>query len=207
MTENEIKKIESYIKRIKDKLLEYKKGEIIQEEKKDIYLTSNNDIFIIENELNMKIIELKEKLDELKLIENQNEEEKEFLLNKIKKYCNILTNGKFDKKYIDTEDIIEEDKYEDITKSFSNSFINKTQENNISYDDGNTPSLIHKKNKEKNILQLNQNFNFNINVNINLNHNDDNDNILKNNYPQKKRKNTFKKIQKVDLENFNSKME
>jgi hypothetical protein len=155
----------------------------------------------------MKIIELKEKLDELKLIENQNEEEKEFLLNKIKKYCNILENGKFDKKYIDTEDIIEEDKYEDITKSFSNSFINKTQENNISYDDGNTPSLIHKKNKEKNILQLNQNFNFNINVNINLNHNDDNDNILKNNYPQKKRKNVFKKIQKVDLENFNSKME
>ena len=207
MTENEIKKIESYIKRIKDKLLEYKKAEIIQEEKKDIYLTSNNDIFIIENELNMKIIELKEKLDELKLIENQNEEEKAFLLNKIKKYCNILANGKFDKKYIDTEDIIEEDKYEDITKSFSNSFINKTQENNISYDDGNTPSLIHKKNKEKNILQLNQNFNFNINVNINLNHNDDNDNILKNNCPQKKRKNIFKKIQKVDLENFNSKME
>ena len=155
----------------------------------------------------MKIIELKEKLDELELIENQNEEEKAFLLNKIKKYCNILTNGKFDKKYIDTEDIIEEDKYEDITKSFSNSFINKTQENNISYDDGNTPSPIHKKNKEKNILQLNQNFNFNINVNINLNHNDDNDNILKNNYPQKKRKNIFKKIQKVDLENFNSKME
>ncbi len=33
----------------------------------------------------MKIIELKEKLDELELIENQNEEEKVFLLNKIKK--------------------------------------------------------------------------------------------------------------------------
>ena len=49
----------------------------------------------------------------LKFIEEQDKNELDFLKKKLKKYNEILKYGKYDKKYIDTEQIIEEDKYEE----------------------------------------------------------------------------------------------
>lgn len=132
----------------------------------------------------MKIIELKEKLDELKLIENQNEEEKEFLLNKIKKYCNILTNGKFDKKYIDTEAIIEEeDKTEDYSRSliFNNNndssikrcdtFNNIEEKNLLTFnrDIRRNKTHINQNKNLENLISNNNTNNWNVKLNVNNN--------------------------------------
>ncbi len=92
ISENEIKKIDSIIKRKRDKIKELKKIELIQEDKKDILLTSNKDINNIETELNIKLFELRQKLDELKFIEQQDQTELNFLTKSIKKYNDIFYN-------------------------------------------------------------------------------------------------------------------
>ena len=179
ISENEIKKIDSFIKRKRDKIKELKKIELIQEDKKDILLTSNKDINNIETELNIKLFELRQKLDELKFIEQQDQTELNFLSKSIKKYNDIFYNEKYDKKYIDTEQVIEEEEHSkscNRTNSL-NRIYNKTQENINHYDfDKNifNSSLSNRKRKLDNnygIINLKQNFNLNINFNFNLTNN------------------------------------
>ena len=57
--ENEILKIDYFIKYKKKKIQEYKKMDFIREEKRDIHLNSKNEIYNIEQQLNMKILNLR----------------------------------------------------------------------------------------------------------------------------------------------------
>ena len=87
------------LKRVKDKINQLKKIELIQEDKKEIILNTNKDITRIQNELTIKLSELKEKFDNLKFIEEQDKNELDFLNKKLKKYNEIFKFGKYDKKY------------------------------------------------------------------------------------------------------------
>ena len=179
------------LKRVKDKINQLKKIELIQEDKKEIILNTNKDITRIQNELTIKLSELKEKFDNLKFIEEQDKNELDFLKKKLKKYNEILKYGKYDKKYIDTEQIIEEDKYEEYSKSNCNvtnsinRYYNKTQDEINSYENNEDTeknnifsySLSNRRNKfNKNskVINLKHNFNVNMNINVNLNVNNNN---------------------------------
>ena len=191
LTENEIKKIDSFLKRVKDKINELKKIELIQEDKKEINLNTNKDITRIQNELTIKLSELKEKFAHLKYIEEQDKNELDFLNKKLKKYNEIFKYGKYDKKYIDTEQIIEEDKYEEYSKSNCNAtnsinrYNNKTQDEIISYENNEDSdknnffsySLSNRRNQFNQnckVINLKHNFNVNMNINVNLNLNNNN---------------------------------
>ena len=191
LTENEIKKIDSFLKRVKDKINELKKIELIQEDKKEINLNTNKDITRIQNELTIKLSELKEKFSHLKYIEEQDKNELDFLNKKLKKYNEIFKYGKYDKKYIDTEQIIEEDKYEEYSKSNCNAtnsinrYNNKTQDEIISYENNEDSdknnffsySLSNRRNQFNQnckVINLKHNFNVNMNINVNLNLNNNN---------------------------------
>ena len=179
------------LKRVKDKINQLKKIELIQEDKKEISLNTNKDITRIQNELTIKLSELKEKFGNLKFIEEQDKNELDFLKKKLKKYNEILKYGKYDKKYIDTEQIIEEDKYEEYSKSNCNvtnsinRYYNKTQDEINSYDNNDDTeknnffsySLSNRRNqfnKNNKVINLKQNFNVNMNINVNLNLNNNN---------------------------------
>ncbi len=179
------------LKRVKDKINQLKKIELIQEDKKEIILNTNKDITRIQNELTIKLSELKEKFDNLKFIEEQDKNELDFLNKKLKKYNEIFKFGKYDKKYIDTEQIIEEDKYEEYSKSNCNvtnsinRYYNKTQDEINSYENNEDTeknnifsySLSNRRNKfNKNskVINLKHNFNVNMNINVNLNVNNNN---------------------------------
>ena len=132
--ENELLKIDYLIKYTKDKIHEYKKIDFIREEKRDIYLNSKNEIHQVEKQLNMKILNLRKKLEEMIIQEEQDLRDKEILNEKFNKYKEMYINGKYDNKYINISEIIEEDKNEDITKSFNN-FTNSFITNNTKKED------------------------------------------------------------------------
>ena len=191
---------------------------MIQEEKKDIILTSKNEIDIIEDELKNKVNELKIKLNELELIEREDKNELEIMSDKIKQFNNIFLNGKFYKKYIDTEQIIEEDKNEENSKSFinylktqeENNNTNGNIENNNLFSNIITPKKKYSQNNNPINLKPNLNFNMNINVNINLNSNEMKNEKEYKNYDSSKSpkiKNLFKNIPHLDIGVINLKME
>ena len=66
ISENEIKKIKFYINYTKEKINELKKIDFVIEDEKDIILSSKNEINIVETQLNMKLLELRKKLNILK---------------------------------------------------------------------------------------------------------------------------------------------
>ena len=220
------------IKYTKDKIHEYKKIDFIREEKRDIYLNSKNEIHQVEKQLNMKILNLRKKLEEMIIQEEQDLRDIEILNEKFNKYKEIYINKKYDNKYINISEIIEEDKNEDINKSlnnFNNSFVTNTKKEDLMSFDSNERDF-YKINKEnliifdnfilkKNNLEnkeinddknndsntKNLNVNMNINLNINLNHNENK--IIKNNYIEdNKKKNNYKNIPKIDIPSvkFNS---
>ena len=230
--ENEILKIDYFIKYTKEKIQEYKKMDFIREEKRDIHLNSKNEIYNIEQQLNMKILNLRKELEEMIFQEEQDKKEIEIIKEKLEKYKDIYSNGKYDKKYINESKIIEEDKNEDITKSlnnFTNSFVTNTKKEDLMSFDSNErdfykinkgnlmilDNFILKKNnlenkeinddKNSDSNTKNLNVNMNINLNINVNHNENK--IIKNNYIEdNKKKNNYKNIPKIDIPSvkFNS---
>ena len=179
------------IKYTKDKIHEYKKIDFIREEKRDIYLNSKNEIHQVEKQLNMKILNLRKKLEEMIIQEEQDLSHIEILNEKFNKYKEMYINGKYDNKYINISEIIEEDKNEDITKSFNN-FTNSFITNNTKKEDltsfnsndkdickknkGNLMILDHfimKRNLDEKKSDSNiKNVNLNINLNINVKHNE-----------------------------------
>jgi hypothetical protein len=82
ISENEIKKIKFYINYTKEKINELKKIDFVIEDEKDIILSSKNEINIVETQLNMKLLELRKKLNILK---SQEEDFKKKLNLQIKK--------------------------------------------------------------------------------------------------------------------------
>jgi hypothetical protein len=179
------------IKYTKDKIHEYKKIDFIREEKRDIYLNSKNEIYQVEKQLNMKLLNLKKQLEEMIIQEEQDLSHIEILNEKFNKYKEICINGKYGNKYINVSEIIEEDKNEDITKSFNNftnSFItNNTKKEDLTSFNSNDKDIC-KKNKgnlmildhfimkrnfdeKKNDSNI-KNVNLNINLNINVKHNE-----------------------------------
>ena len=110
--------MEYFIKESKYKISEFKQADFIREEDKDIFISSKDEIHKIEEELSVKLVLLKKKLEDLTIKEIKDLKEIETLNIKIKKFKNIFIYGKYDKKYIDTEAVIEEDKNE-YSKSIS----------------------------------------------------------------------------------------
>ena len=98
--ENELLKIDFLIKYTKDKIHEYKKIDFIREEKRDIYLNSKNEIYQVEKQLNMKLLNLKKQLEEMIIQEEQDLSHIEILNEKFNKYKEIYINGKYGNKYI-----------------------------------------------------------------------------------------------------------
>ena len=132
ITENEIKKIKFYINYIKEKINELKKIDFVIEAEKDIILSSKNEINIVETQLNMKLLELRKKLNILKSQEEDFKKKIEFTNKKINEGKDILNNVNNNKKYINPSEIIDEDKNEDFTKSISN-FTNSLSLNNTKH--------------------------------------------------------------------------
>ena len=218
--ENEIKRIEFFILESRCKLNELRQAFCIREENRDIFISSKSEIQTIEEELNVKLFILKKKLESLIEKEKKDNKDIETLNNRIKKFKDIFLFGKFDKKYIDTEAIIEEeDKTEDYSKSiinnndsliqradtFNNSYSNKDNDKNLltfNRIKRRNKSHKHKKNEIDNFIQsyYRNNWNVNINLNINLNHqshgfdeNEDLNLFMKNEYEKEKERNERKK--------------
>ena len=173
---NEINKINSEIKIIKNEIIQQKNFEIFHDFNLfNVHLCDYKQSQKIENELesiknNLKLI-LYEK--NLEIQQNKNE-----IFNtkfNLKKYNEIILNNNFGKKYIETEDIIEEDKFEfSYFSSIYNNNIHNNNNNNNDYLDSN-------ENKKKKIIMNNNNNNFNLNINVNINLNNYNNNNDNNN--------------------------
>ena len=128
--ENEIKKINYFIKYSKEKINELKKIDFIFEEERDIILSSKNEINLVESQLNIKLLELRKILNILISQEVDIKKKIESSNKKIKEGKELINNGRNNKKYINSIDIIDEDKNEDFTKSsnFTNSIsLNNTK--------------------------------------------------------------------------------
>ena len=126
---------------------------------------NKKEISLAEKHLKLRLENLQEKYN---LIYNKNEEKEEEIneLNvQLEKIKNILLYNKFDKKYIDTEMIIEEVSE---NKSYSSFFFNNSNRNDSkNFDDSYKEKITtpHKKNKIKfsdNSLKMNINLNINV---------------------------------------------
>ena len=170
---------------------EIKKFDYIREKERDIFLTSKNEINEVENEFKLKVLFFKKKYETLKENEEKLNKDIEDIKEKMNKLNSILQSEKYDKKYINTSQVIDEDKNEDNSKTitnFTNSFINVSNNKHFDYS-FNDSNLKQKNNSNKKILGNNNlnilkddinsidynlkniNVNMNINLNINLNNN------------------------------------
>ena len=119
-------KIDDLKTKIKEDIYLLKKIDYFQEETKEMVCKNKKEISLAEKHLKLKLENLQEKYN---LIYNKNEEKEEEIneLNvQLEKIKNILLYNKFDKKYIDTEMIIEEVSE---NKSYSSFFFNNSNRN------------------------------------------------------------------------------
>ena len=101
-------KIDDLKTKIKEDIYLLKKIDYFQEETKEMVCKNKKEISLAEKHLKLKLENLQEKYN---LIYNKNERKEEEineLNSQLERLKNILLNDKFDKKYIDTEMIIEE---------------------------------------------------------------------------------------------------
>ena len=178
-------------------MIQIKKLDYIREKERDIFITSKNEINEVENEYELKVYYLNKQYEILKEKEDHLKKNIENVREKINKLNFIFQSGKYDKKYINSSEVIEEDKNEENTKTitnYTNSFINIT--NNKQFDFSFNDSNVKQKNNNKIILDnincnfqkdnvnsidynlKNINLNMNINLNINLNNNCEKDNNI-----------------------------
>ncbi len=133
---NEIEKVNYINSQIKEEINFIKKiDEYIEEEINEIYCHNKNEISIAQNELKFQLQSLKNKYNEILFRVNIKEKEINGLNSDIDKIKNILLNEKFDKKYIDTENIIEEESSENYSSFFRNnsydSKVNDSKDNSF----------------------------------------------------------------------------
>lgn len=188
---NEINKINYINSQIKEEINFIKKiDDFIDDEINEIYCHNRNEISIAQNELKFELQSLENKYNQILFRVIQKEKEINGLNSDIEKIKNILLNEKFDKKYIDTDNVIEEEASENYSSFFrNNSFdskMNNSKDNcykNLNYTYiPNTP------------MRLNDNsFNFKFNLNI-----------IK---PQRKLSNQVKRFKKHELHILNPKNE
>ena len=178
-------------------MIQIKKLDYIREKERDIFITSKNEINEVENEYELKVYYLNKQYEILKEKEDHLKKNIENVREQINKLNFIFQSGKYDKKYINSSEVIEEDKNEENTKTITNntnSFINIT--NNKQFDFSFNDSNVKQKNNNKIILDnincnfqkdnvnyidynlKNINLNMNINLNINLNNNCEKDNNI-----------------------------
>ena len=178
-------------------MIQIKKLDYIREKERDIFITSKNEINEVENEYELKVYYLNKQYEILKEKEDHLKKNIENVREQINKLNFIFQSGKYDKKYINSSEVIEEDKNEENTKTitnYTNSFINIT--NNKQFDFSFNDSNVKQKNNNKIILDnincnfqkdnvnsidynlKNINLNMNINLNINLNNNCEKDNNI-----------------------------
>ena len=160
---NEITKIDDINKKIKEDIYLLKKIDYFQEETKEMICKNKKEISLAENYLKLQLENLQEEYNRIYNINEEKEEEIDELNSQLDKIRSILLNEKFDKKYIDTEMIIEEVS----ENNYSSFFINNSNRNDSkNFDDSykeknNTPHI-------KKIIKYSDNLNMNINLNINL---------------------------------------
>jgi len=187
--ENEIKKINYFIKYSKEKINELKKIDFIFEEERDIILSSKNEINLVESQLNIKLLELRKILNILISQEVDIKKKIESSNKKIKEGKELINNGRNNKKYINSIDIIDEDKNEDFTKSsnFTNSIsLNNTKHYYFNSFESNGKIANKSKMNTRNLIVLdnfifnreNENKSENIINNININNHEPNNKDL-----------------------------
>ena len=148
-------KIDDLKTKIKEDIYLLKKIDYFQEETKEMICKNKKEIAIAEKELKIKLINLKKKYNIIYDKNERKEEEINELNSQLERLKNILLNDKFDKKYIDTEMIIEE--VSENKSNYSSFFINNSLRNDSknfdeSYKEKNvTPHVV------KNKIKFNEN--------------------------------------------------
>ena len=107
--QNEIKKIDYLSNKTKDRIYFLRTIEFFQEEKREFFISNNKGVQDVENFLKNEIIRLKKYDKELKEKIKIDEDELKELKFKVDRYQKICQSQKFDKKYISTTEVIEEE--------------------------------------------------------------------------------------------------
>ena len=182
---NEIDKINNINKKLTVNINYLKTIDLFQEEIKEIYIKNSNEILSAEIELKNELNTLRAKYNYLNTKIKEDEKEINVLNNKLEKVKNILLNENFYKKYIDSDNIINEtSENKEISlfnRSNSNGFDSKRNECKF------LEESIDRKVKNiplKSIINHENNF---INMNIDIN------------FDLKKKK---KKIYSIEKKNF-----
>ena len=168
---NEIDKINNINKKLTVNINYLKTIDLFQEEIKEIYIKNSNEILSAEIELKNELNTLRSKYNYLNTKIKEDEKEINVLNNKLEKVKNILLNENFYKKYIDSDNIINEtSENKEISlfnKSNSNGFDSKRNEckfleESIDRKVKNIPlkSII---NNENNFINMNIDINFDLN--------------------------------------------
>ena len=168
---NEIDKINNINKKLTVNINYLKTIDLFQEEIKEIYVKNSNEILSAEIELKNELNTLRAKYNYLNTKIKEDEKEINVLNNKLEKVKNILLNENFYKKYIDSDNIINEtSENKEISlfnKSNSNGFDSKRNEckfleESIDRKVKNIPlkSII---NNENNFINMNIDINFDLN--------------------------------------------
>lgn len=148
--QNEIQKIDYLSNKTKDRIYFLKRIEFFQEETREYFITNNKDIIDIEKYLKNELIRLKQHDKELKEKIKMDNNELIELQFKIDRYKTICQNQKFDKKYISTDDVIEEE----LTQTNQISYVINSKDNQDNHKENNEinsiPKGLRKRSKSSN---------------------------------------------------------
>jgi hypothetical protein len=181
----EIEKIKNINKKIQEHINFLNNIDYFQEEIKEIYCKNSNEISEAKTELKNELNDLRKKYNFLNTKIKEEEKETNELKSKLENVKSILLNGNFYKKYIDSDNVIDEaSENKEISQfNISNNNVLDSKRNESKF----LEDSIEKKEKNvflKSILN-NENKQLNMNINFNINFN-----------------NTKKKISLIEKKNF-----
>ncbi len=181
----EIEKIKNINKKIQEHINFLNNIDYFQEEIKEIYCKNSNEISEAKTELKNELNNLRKKYNFLNTKIKEEEKETNELKSKLENVKSILLNGNFYKKYIDSDNVIDEaSENKEISQfNISNNNVLDSKRNESKF----LEDSIEKKEKNvflKSILN-NENKQLNLNINFNINFN-----------------NTKKKMSLIEKKNF-----
>lgn len=181
----EIEKIKNINKKIQEHINFLNNIDYFQEEIKEIYCKNSNEISEAKTELKNELNDLRKKYNFLNTKIKEDEKETNELKSKLENVKSILLNGNFYKKYIDSDNVIDEaSENKEISQfNISNNNVLDSKRNESKF----LEDSIEKKEKNvflKSILN-NENKQLNLNINFNINFN-----------------NTKKKMSLIEKKNF-----
>ena len=181
----EIEKIKNINKKIQEHIIFLNNIDYFQEETKEIYCKNSNEISEAKTELKNELNDLRKKYNFLNKKIKEDEKETNELKSKLENVKSILLNGNFYKKYIDSDNVIDEaSENKEISQfNISNNNVLDSKRNESKFLD----DSIEKKEKKvflKSIVN-NENKQLNLNINFNINFN-----------------NTKKKMSLIEKKNF-----